>query len=379
MTKEEKARAYDEALRKIRPLYEQAKKEDCPIWSTYEYVFHELADSEDERVRKELIGHLKECRNNTRSEVMIGTYAKWIAYLEKQKEQSITANDLDEEVHRFFDDCIVVHEEKLYGNISEKVIPVDCYELTARHFAKWGEQQKEQNLEDIEDNAVRKYMKLDKFALANMLAERDKTNAEVIEAFGSIEEQPAEKLFKEEYVKKFKALCDAYEIKLPNREYDIYHLCNDLAKLSIDSGEQKSAGWSKEDENVYESIQTILLAEARFVEERKWFGSIKARIKSACWDEKDEKMCDRLIGRLQFITLNTRTDTTSPNITFFDEIDWLKDLPERFNLPPKPEVECDNETEIQKAYGEGIEDSIHELSSQCENSSPQPHWKPSEE
>ena len=47
----------------------------------------ELAESEDERIRKELIGHLKACRNNTRSELMIGTYAKWIAYLEKQKEQ----------------------------------------------------------------------------------------------------------------------------------------------------------------------------------------------------------------------------------------------------------------------------------------------------
>lgn len=32
-----------------------------------------------------------------------------------------------------------------------------------------------------------------------------------------------------------------------------------------------------------------------------------------------------------------------------------------------------------QAYREGIEDSIRELSSQCENSSSQPHWKPSEE
>ena len=51
------------------------------------------------------------------------------------------------------------------------------------------ERHKEQNLEDIKDKAVRKYMKLDKFALANMLAERDKTNAETIEAFENIKEQ----------------------------------------------------------------------------------------------------------------------------------------------------------------------------------------------
>lgn len=60
------------------------------------------------------------------------------------------------------------------------------------------ERHKEQNLEDIKDNVVRKYMKLDKFALANMLAERDKTNAEVIEAFESIKEQPEQEWSEED-------------------------------------------------------------------------------------------------------------------------------------------------------------------------------------
>ena len=70
-----------------------------------------------------------------------------VGIIRQQKEQSITSNDLDEEIHRFFNDCIDVHEAKLYGNISERVIPVDCYEITARHFAKWGEKQKELSLE----------------------------------------------------------------------------------------------------------------------------------------------------------------------------------------------------------------------------------------
>lgn len=34
MTTKEKAKAYDRALEKVIPLYEQAKKDDCPIWST---------------------------------------------------------------------------------------------------------------------------------------------------------------------------------------------------------------------------------------------------------------------------------------------------------------------------------------------------------
>lgn len=48
--------------------------------------------------------------------------------------------------------------------------------------------------------------------------------------------------------------------------------------------------------------------------------------KPAEWSEEDEKMKERLITRLNWITHNTRTDGTSPNITFFDEIDWLKSL-----------------------------------------------------
>ena len=60
------------------------------------------------------------------------------------------------------------------------------------------------------------------------------------------QQKPAESISKKEYVKRFKALCDAYEIKLPNREYDIYHLCDDLSKLFIDSDKQKSAEKQKE-------------------------------------------------------------------------------------------------------------------------------------
>lgn len=68
----------DECNESIDWLKKQSNKD------TIEHIFHELKDGEDERIRKSLIGHLKECRNNTRSEVMIAEYAKWITWLEKQ-------------------------------------------------------------------------------------------------------------------------------------------------------------------------------------------------------------------------------------------------------------------------------------------------------
>lgn len=64
------------------------------------------------------------------------------------------------------------------------------------------------------------------------------------------EQKPADNVSKEQYVKRFKALCDAYEIKLPNREYDIYHLCSDLSKLFTGSDEQKPAEWSEKEKGI---------------------------------------------------------------------------------------------------------------------------------
>ena len=132
-------KAYKDALEWIRDLYptmEGSVKEDA------EHFFPELAESEDERIRNRIIGYLKQdIEEHPERKERIN---EMLAYLEKQKEQSITANDLDEEIHRFFNDCIDVHEAKLYGSINERVIPVDCYEITARHFAKWAEKQKKQ-------------------------------------------------------------------------------------------------------------------------------------------------------------------------------------------------------------------------------------------
>ena len=101
--------------------------------------------------------------------------------------------------------------------------------------------------------------------------------------------------------------------------------------------------------------------------------------KPAEWSDEDEKMIERLITRLNWITNNTRTDGTSPNITFFDEIDWLK------SLRPQPKVELSedvkktldevshilvglNYKQIAKDYKQAVEKLL----------SLRPSWKPTE-
>ena len=97
-------------------------------------------------------------------------------------------------------------------------------------------------LSEPEDERIRKII----VKYFEELHEQSWINLEIPDILAYLERQkkqkPVEKLSKEEYVKKFKALCDAYEIKLPNREYDIYGLCEDLHKLFGDI--QKSTEWN---------------------------------------------------------------------------------------------------------------------------------------
>ena len=83
MTEEQKAKKYDEALgwmRKVYPTLTGADKEDA------EHYFPELKESEDERIRKEILEDIRNVKAIS-SEEYRKKADRWIAWLEKQKEQ----------------------------------------------------------------------------------------------------------------------------------------------------------------------------------------------------------------------------------------------------------------------------------------------------
>lgn len=102
MTQEQKAKKYDEALEWMRELYpglHGATKKDA------EHYFPELKESEDERVRKELI-ELISCMHDADPRKK-----GWLDWLEKQKEQKPgakltgwVARDKDTEMLNFYMD-----------------------------------------------------------------------------------------------------------------------------------------------------------------------------------------------------------------------------------------------------------------------------------
>lgn len=97
MTQEEKARKYDEALERAEVIYQGSYKPDtaATIAETLQNVFPELAESEDERIRKRIIHALH-------GDVLdMEETNKALAWLEKQgeKPQGKTALDaINEEI-----------------------------------------------------------------------------------------------------------------------------------------------------------------------------------------------------------------------------------------------------------------------------------------
>ena len=87
LTIEEKAKRYDEALERLKGLIESTREDKYAIVEEDIIgIFPELAESEDERIRKEIISHLQHeyVVNRYVSDV---EYDRWIAWLEKQGQQ----------------------------------------------------------------------------------------------------------------------------------------------------------------------------------------------------------------------------------------------------------------------------------------------------
>ena len=86
MTDKEKAKAYDEALKQAKFYHGNCPSE--PERKKLEGMFPELRESEDERIRKEIVTYLRnELNNVTQLTPRTNECERWIAYLEKQKEQ----------------------------------------------------------------------------------------------------------------------------------------------------------------------------------------------------------------------------------------------------------------------------------------------------
>ena len=134
MTQEQKAKAYDKAIEKIKYVMEHGvspvlNKEDL------QDIFPELAESDDDRIRKELLESFKYQQRESRTdkEWLNGIkLSEVVAWLEKQGEQNFpilsnsakTGKNWSEEDEKCIDNCCLLIGAA--DNCYEKTFKDDC-------------------------------------------------------------------------------------------------------------------------------------------------------------------------------------------------------------------------------------------------------------
>lgn len=93
----EKADAYDRVAKEVKDFFNGKQKMPFDVDKTLEYLFPELKDSEDEKIRKEILEH---CKNQAKPYKELGCKCakiqSWIDWLEKQGEQKPAWSEKDE-------------------------------------------------------------------------------------------------------------------------------------------------------------------------------------------------------------------------------------------------------------------------------------------
>ena len=175
MTQEEKAKAYDDIVNKAESMHKMACGTNCENTRTaLENLFPQLAESEDERIRKEIVSFIKSVNHS----YLCGTdrRTKWLTWLEKQKEQKpISQEDFDTAKHEALweeqkpvekqdysgltDFERAIHRGFLYAGLEN--VPVTIIRETAQEClaqvkpAEWSEEDKKM-LEYIINDAIQK-------------------------------------------------------------------------------------------------------------------------------------------------------------------------------------------------------------------------------
>jgi hypothetical protein len=295
MTQEEKAKAYDKVVNKLRhfiaqgvdPLITRADVQD---------FFPELAESEDERIRKEIIVHIKWCEDNgyCAKEEM----TRWIDFLKKQGEQKSVDMSIKEKAHQ-----IAWETSKHYDPLLSKE---SWCEMAALDMASWLKKQGEQKPADkvepkfkVGDTIIKKHNsdinKFGQFTITDITGGKYWYNDRII---CNISEQFEWELVEQKPISFDTSTPVSYDdIPFGEKDYELheatyfipegFHAEIEGDKVIIKRGEQKPA-WSEEDERICrviicdiandKSICKFEISKSICDEQINWLKSLKERI-----------------------------------------------------------------------------------------------------
>ncbi|MBO7730934.1 MAG: hypothetical protein J6S67_00225 [Methanobrevibacter sp.] len=289
MTQEEKAKAYDEALMRTQQRWE------CGDISRemLEYLFPQLQESEDERIRKAIIDYFNlQDDNTTYSFISKKDIINW---LEKQGEQKLI-NKVEPKFNFRVGQWIVTTGKCIY-----LIAEIEGFNVT------------------LVDNIGNEYVfDVSSLADAHLWTIQDAKDGDVL-------------CYKDEifiYKHDIKN-CTEKETSFGGM---VYYCCYDGKRFITDSMYSLT---EKDKDDIHPATRELRdllytkMKEAGYEldAEKKELNGIEQM--SAEWSEEDEKNFNNLIEGLTRISHNTFTSSTRTNYTFWAEIEWLKSLKQR--------------------------------------------------
>lgn len=345
MTQEEKAKAYDEALKRAKEMYDAYRfSVDLSNFkpTDIEYIFPELRESKDERIRKRIRLCLDECVHSD----IIRDYERdeCLAYLEKQKEpipipdkfsglKSLMLQYLQSAANRK-DDAEIESDTDLWGR---KILD---------YVWKYDEKQKEQKPAPSRETI------LGIWELGNFWKENPE------ERGGLTQLQYIQKYWTEkcDYQKEQKDYRKLYGDIVKSEWFKKAYAGKSLGEE--DEKEEQEPDWGEEDEKIANEILDHFNTE-----NAEWFNWFNARFKSLRpqpkqeWGEWDSDNLERVDNYLWMLDDYVGDDCATPQGKA-DKIrgniqgilsPWLKSLPERFSLQPKQEWSEEDELHFTNA------------------------------
>ncbi len=185
MTTEQKAKAYDEAIERVRKqradyqkgldeadknsqLAEVLRAGICAI----DMAFPELVESEDEKFRKYILQVCKECveANDKGLELSMDTTKKLLAYLEKQKEQKQKCTAYLDLSSNEFEACMLRYLQSAANRKDDLEIMQDTKEYAAQLMEIAKKEQK-----PVQSDEEREYVRVLKSLISDFIRDNYKT------------------------------------------------------------------------------------------------------------------------------------------------------------------------------------------------------------
>lgn len=307
-----------------------------------------------------------------------------------------------------FIDSLPKEDQKVYTD-GDFARGYDCgYECCLNsHGAEWLEKQKEQKSEQSE--MEKEYVRTLHSLIADFLRGKQEIDREYYQKIWDwldnrhIEQKPDIEICPHSIKSK------SYSVQKPatfSEPYnpDDYEVVLEGNATSLRRKEQKPAEWSEEDERFrmicsecvgYHYIDGLIKKET-YEKVTKWLKSLRIQAKQ-WWRVEDESNLQSCIAKIEIDMQHWDKHGKTMVDGDIKLIDWLRTLPERFNLPPKQEWSEDDEemlntilsfSPILKGLAEcnmilGREGNQVKVIDKCnawlKSLRPQSHWNPSEE